>query len=72
MGKETQQATSVGFPLANILTIVFVIAKLAGVVGWSWWWVFSPLWVSVLLVIGILLLVLGFAAVGAFFAAILE
>ena len=72
MGKETQQATSVGFPLASILTIIFVIAKLAGVVGWSWWWVFSPLWVSVLLAIGILLLVLGFAAVVAFFAAILE
>lgn len=43
---DTSTATSAGFPLASILTIIFVIAKLAGAVTWSWWWVFSPLWIS--------------------------
>lgn len=31
------------FPLA--LLLVFVHLKLSGAIGWSWWWVFAPLWV---------------------------
>jgi hypothetical protein len=23
-----------------------VVLKLTGVIGWSWWWVFSPLWIT--------------------------
>lgn len=26
----------------EVLTIVFIILKLTGVIAWSWWWVFSP------------------------------
>jgi uncharacterized protein involved in exopolysaccharide biosynthesis len=29
--------------LFEITTLVFVILKLTGVIGWSWWWVLSPL-----------------------------
>lgn len=39
-----------------LLTLVFVIAKILGLIAWSWWWVFSPLWISV--VGGIALLVI--------------
>lgn len=39
---------SVGF--VGLLTIVFVVLKLTGVIGWSWLWVLSPLWISALLV----------------------
>jgi hypothetical protein len=28
--------------LTSVLTVVFVILKLAGVVDWSWGWVLSP------------------------------
>jgi fatty acid desaturase len=28
------------------LTIAFVIAKLAGLIAWSWFWVFSPLLIT--------------------------
>jgi hypothetical protein len=38
------------------LTLVFIILKLASHINWSWWWVFSPLWI--LLVIDILILFL--------------
>ena len=31
------------FSIASILTIVFVVLKLCGVITWSWWWVLSPL-----------------------------
>lgn len=29
-----------------LLTILFIYLKLIGSVAWSWWWVFSPLWVG--------------------------
>lgn len=33
--------------LLEVLTIVFVVLKLVGVIAWSWWVVFSPLLVAV-------------------------
>ena len=31
-------------PSPGLLTVVFVVLKLCGVVDWSWWWVLSPIW----------------------------
>ena len=45
MSNETQ-AVSAGFPIASILTIIFVIAKLFRLIAWSWIWVFAPLWLG--------------------------
>jgi hypothetical protein len=28
--------------IIELLGLVFVILKLTGVIGWSWWWVCSP------------------------------
>lgn len=36
-----------------LLTILFVILKLTGVIGWTWLWVLSPLWLPVLITIAI-------------------
>lgn len=41
--KTTQAQGSGGF--CGLLTIVFIILKLCGVIDWSWWWVTSPLWI---------------------------
>ena len=27
-----------------LLFMVFMVLKLTGVIGWSWWWVTAPLW----------------------------
>lgn len=35
--------------LGGLLTVAFVVLKLTGVIAWSWWWVFSPLWIGFLL-----------------------
>lgn len=35
--------------IAGTLTIVFIVLKLCGLIAWSWWWVLSPLWISVIL-----------------------
>jgi hypothetical protein len=41
----------------SLLAIVFITLKLTGVIAWSWWWVLSPLWgpVAVVLVVAILI-----------------
>jgi hypothetical protein len=41
------KASSGGLGLGAILTVVFLGFKLAGIIDWSWFWVFSPLIFSV-------------------------
>jgi len=52
-----------GMSFVGGLTILFIALKLLGVIGWSWLWVLSPLWISV--GIGLFILVL-FLLIGAF------
>ena len=52
-----KSSTSGGIGFAGLLNIVFITLKLCGVIGWSWWWVLAPLWMSAGLVIAILLLI---------------
>lgn len=33
--------------LVGVLTVIFVVAKLGGYLDWSWWIVFSPVYISV-------------------------
>ena len=42
---------SSGIGFAGLLTIVFIVLKLLGKIDWSWWWVLSPIWISILLVV---------------------
>lgn len=42
-----------GIGFCGLLTLVFITLKLLGVIAWSWWWVLSPLWIPVALVLGI-------------------
>lgn len=36
-----------GIGFTGLLTVLFVALKLTGYIAWSWWWVLSPLWISV-------------------------
>lgn len=45
-----------GIGFVGILTIAFIVLKITGIISWSWIWVLSPLWISL---IGILV-VTGF------------
>lgn len=54
MSKESSSSGGIGF--VGLLTIVFIVLKLTNYIDWSWWWVFSPMWISAFSVIGILLL----------------
>ena len=57
MGTNASNGSGIGF--AGLLTVAFVVLKLCGVIGWSWWWVLSPIWITttialiVLAIIGI-------------------
>ena len=54
--------TSSGIGFTGLLTIVFIVLKLCGVIAWSWWWVLlSPLWISTILwvVLEVIILLVG-------------
>lgn len=40
--------------LADVLSIVFIVLKLTGVIAWSWLWVLSPWWISIVIALIIL------------------
>ena len=50
--------TSGGIGLAGATFLVFLVLKLTGHIGWSWWWVTAPLWGSVALFVAIMLALL--------------
>lgn len=47
MGKATKEdyQTASGMSVPFIVFLVFLILKLTNLIGWSWWWVTSPLWI---------------------------
>lgn len=47
----------------DLITIVFVVLKLTGVIDWSWWWVLSPILISFSLLIIVLIIALIIALV---------
>lgn len=40
-----------GISFGSLLTLAFIVLKLTGVIDWSWVWVLSPLWISVILIL---------------------
>lgn len=58
MSSNSSNSSNGGIGFVGALTIAFIVLKLTGVISWSWWWVLSPIWITALLVIGIL--VIGF------------
>jgi hypothetical protein len=57
---NNKQTASSGISLGGVIFIVFLILKLAEigpVANWSWWWVTSPLWIPIALVLTVLCIV---------------
>lgn len=70
---EKQKAT-VGCSLPSvgiILTLIFVVLKLTGNIGWAWVWVVSPLWISFGLLLGFIALMLALSLAVVALAAII-
>ena len=44
--KSNNNSTNGGVGFVGLLTIVFIVLKLIGVINWSWVWVLSPVWIA--------------------------
>lgn len=45
-------------PVTLILFILFFISKVYGGIDWSWWWVFSPLWIPLAFILFIIFIII--------------
>ena len=53
--KEKKVSGTIGVGVTGLLQVAFVVLKLCGVIKWSWWWVLSPSWITIGIVILFLL-----------------
>ena len=58
--ENSSYSINLGGSFAGALTIAFIVLKLVGVINWSWIWVVSPLWISFIL--GLIILIIIVAA----------
>jgi len=58
--KTTVRFGTPGF--GGLLALIFITLKLCGVIGWSWWWVLSPLWIPLAFVLAIFVVIGMFVA----------
>ena len=47
-----------GLGIVSVLTMVFIVLKLLGVIQWSWIWVLSPIWISAVIVVAVFSVIL--------------
>lgn len=64
MSKSSSNSGGIGF--TGLLTIAFIVLKLTNYISWSWWWVLSPILISAVIVIGVLLIGLLYAVIKVF------
>ena len=61
----TERTTGAGVSVVGVITIVFVVLKLVGVITWKWVWVFSPIWLSTAFAVAAgIVVALGYLIVG--------
>lgn len=56
--KTNKTTVNGGIGFTGLLTIVFIVLKLCGVISWSWFWVLSPLWISAAVIIVLLIVII--------------
>lgn len=54
---SNRNSSSSGIGICGVLTIVFVVLKLVGVINWSWLWVLCPSWIDILLTVIVLVII---------------
>ena len=55
---KTSSTGSAGISSSSALQIVFIVLKLCKVINWSWWWVLSPTWISIVFVLFLVLVLI--------------
>jgi uncharacterized membrane protein len=54
---DNRTSASGGIGFTGLLAVAFIVLKLTHVIDWSWWWVLSPLWIGLALVVAIVVIV---------------
>lgn len=62
MSDKSAQAQT-GLNLGTVLFLVFLVLKLTNYIDWSWWWVTSPLWIPVSLLLLVAVLIMCFKTI---------
>lgn len=52
--KNNETTVNGGIGFVGLLTIVFIVLKLCGVISWGWIWVLSPLWIPAIVLVMII------------------
>lgn len=47
-----------GIGLGGLLTVLFTYLKLTNQIDWSWWWVTSPIWIPISVVLSLIVIAL--------------
>ena len=48
---DKRKKRSKGMGLVSTLVTLFIILKFTKVISWSWLWVFSPIWITIIIAI---------------------
>ena len=55
--KQKEAVVYRGPGFSSLLTLVFIVLKLIGVINWSWWWVLAPLWIPFGIVLVVVIII---------------
>ncbi len=58
LSKRNSNRSNSGYGIVSILTIIFVVLKLTNNIDWSWVWVLSPIWITLIIGAGLFAIVL--------------
>ena len=50
-----------GTSLPTLLTVLFIALKLCGIIDWSWWWVLSPIPITLGIALGVFAVAISIA-----------
>ena len=53
------KGSSGGVGFVGLLAILFIALKLTGHIQWSWLWVLSPIWITALIIVALVLCVVA-------------
>ena len=59
--QKDKEVKTVGLGFVDALTLLFIALKLTGQIDWNWFWVLSPIWISIsfLAVLAVAILLIG-------------
>ena len=55
---DKKEVTVKTISFSSLLLLAFIVLKLCNVITWSWWWVLSPIWIPIAILVVITGLIL--------------